>query len=1146
MAIVEVHHGQGQVERVTVSREQPLVFGSSPKCDIVLDTPGIQQFHGRIRWEKRRYKVDASSGVDFLEVDGKKVKSSSFYQGSEITVGSCRIFMLNDTEGKPRDDRTRLQAPPKAAPLAKPPATPDWLSDLQVSPPSSEIAVLDEPMVPSRFSQDRRGKGKGPYEGRLAALRAKYAAWRDEEVAPGQERVISSPLVVALVSSLVLLLGLGFSLWYIIGITNAQREFDHALSTYDDADYRNAITRFDRFATKYPEDERNQKARVYSAFASVRQFAGGAGPSWANAIKATRDMIGNVGDLEPYQDVKIDLADVVLQAAEGLSDRAKSTADPAALAEAEGAVTLHAELAGQATKTLYQRSKVPKKLGEARAAVLKSRVQSEALAAMDQALKVESVNAVYTARDALVARYSDLTNDRQLVTKLTAANEILRRNVVFDPSSRPAETITNPDPLGPPLTWVLRTALTPADPSGPMVFALVDGMAFGLDGRTGAPLWQLPVGLSSPFSPQALAGRDSAAIVVDAKTDELLRIESRTGNLVWRQSLGESVDDPPLVLGNQIIQTLPSGGLMFIDLETGQVQGTLKIGRQLTRSPVVDEAGQFLYVLGRESNLFVIARDSASCVAVEYLGHALGSLPSAPGRLGRFLIVPENHLLTESRWRVFLLEEKGAKLQPSQVLPIKGWTWSSPSASGSTLWAVGDRGGASAYAIGPYESRTPFTLIADMPSDARSSGPAYVFAKNEREAWVSSGRSARLDLNTEAGKLSEGWTLASAGPSAGRIQQAAKLAVLTQQVPDGPGIGVWGVDPETGKARWHTVLGSPWPVPPVETESGGLLSLATDGKALELSPERVQSGGFFEAVLPTPGTLRLVNDSLRQLTIGERTVIIPSPDSDSILVRQKLGGDLQRIELPAPLGATPIAWGEDLFIPGGSGRAYLIDSGSGASRAEPFVPSFDRSKPTQWKMPVLLDGDGLALADASGRLRRFERPTSNRPRLSPSVEVNLTEAIVGQVATTGKALVVVTSDQKLRSLSARDFSPIGAWDLSAPVTQGPASIGGYVFLADASGTIHCLAADGRRLWAVQVSGPGLFLPPFLKEGMASFLAQDGQVLVYKLDDGTLLDRVGLGVVPSGAPLTPGDSVVIPVGLGSLRTVRANALAEEVR
>ncbi len=57
-------------------------------------------------------------------------------------------------------------------------------------------------------------------------------------------------------------------------------------------------------------------------------------------------------------------------------------------------------------------------------------------------------------------------------------------------------------------------------------------------------------------------------------------------HLQWRLSLGEPAGDPPLVLGNQLAQVLPSGKLLLIGLESGELESTVNLGRPLARSPV--------------------------------------------------------------------------------------------------------------------------------------------------------------------------------------------------------------------------------------------------------------------------------------------------------------------------------------------------------------------------------------------------------------------------------------------------------------------------------------------------------------------------------------------------------------------------------
>src|SRR5262249_8016728 len=156
--------------------------------------------------------------------------------------------------------------------------------------------------------------------------------------------------------------------------------------------------------------------------------------------------------------------------------------------------------------------------------------------------------------------------------------------------------------------------------------------------------------------------------------------------------------------------------------------------------------------------------------------HASGSIPCSPTRVGRFLIVPENHEVGESCWSVFTLEDEGAKVVPvsatadAREAPGARRTWSPPAAQGARVWGLGDRGGLAALWIG--EGKVPLAAIAKIAADLQTSGPAFVRARSEREAWVASGRSGRFDLNAERGTIAPAWTLLDASPALAPIQVA--------------------------------------------------------------------------------------------------------------------------------------------------------------------------------------------------------------------------------------------------------------------------------------------------------------------------------------------------------------------------------------
>ena len=1170
MAILEVHNGEGRVERLILTREQPMMFGSSPRADIVLSGDGILPFHGRVRWQAKRarYKVDASPEAEYLLVNGHKMATASFRQGDEIQVGACRIFMINegDMQVAPvsipaRDDVTRVMAPSFLAPPAA--GTMIARGSARKAKEAAEKAagiefadvpnVLDDPDERRKFKKAIAAKAKEKTEtaeppkrgwNRMRYLLSARAS------RPGEEEVLSSPLVFGLMGAFLTLVLVGVSLFGIIQKTAANRLFDRALENLEDGDYRNAIRRFDDFLTANPKDARASSAKVHRAVANVRQYTATAGPSWTLALEAEKEMLETVGGEPAFKDSSGELDELVIKTGEGLADRAKSLADPKALAEAESTLDLHKTLEGEAAEALLKRSRLPSKLEAARAAVLKAQVRTKALAAMDQAIKDASSAGVYDARDALVALYADQAIDRELVSRMNKANDLIRKAVTVDVSERPAETEPRPEPLGPPTTFVLRDSIAANSASAPLVYTLADGFVYAIDGLDGAPAWQRAVGLSSPFPPQPIPG-GTTVLAVDARHRELIRLDARTGALVWRQTLDEAVIDPPLVLGNQVIQPLPTGKLLMIDLPTGSLRATMNLGRPITCSPVADEAGQALFVAGESDVLFVLTRDPLACVGVDYLGHAHGSISCTPARVGRYLIVAENFELSESRWRIFVIAEDGVKLSPVQDVSVLGWTWGTPAASGSVVWAAGDRGGAVAYAVGAYGEKTPFRPIAKMNPDAFPTGPAFPLARSERELWVGSGRSGRYELDPEAGKVTATWTLAAAGPAVFPPQVAGKLLVLSQQHTEGPGVALWGIEPESGAVKWRTVLGARWPSPPSVNAGGDqLVALGIDGNLLSLSQEMLAKGGFVTGLFPKPGGFRVPSSALTRLEGNGWTAVVPALGASTLLVRAADALEFKDVGLPCPMGAKPIGWAGGIFVPGEDGRAYLIDALTGESRAEPYVPPFDKARPSRWRAPAAIGSDAIALADTSGRLRRINFVTDPRPRLIVAAETALGADLAADPVSTKSAVVVVTSDNRVRAFATRDLSALGAWALEAPLASAPAIAGGRVFVADTAGNLLAIGEDGQRLWSTKLTGKGdtiaLIGTPAIRDDQVWLLARDGTLHARSLADGSPVSHASLGVLPYGGPLSFGKDLVVPTGFGTVRSLTINAQGEVLK
>ncbi|WP_220487822.1 outer membrane protein assembly factor BamB family protein [Tautonia rosea] len=954
--------------------------------------------------------------------------------------------------------------------------------------------------------------------------------------------MLSSPVVLILVLTLVILVSLGFGLFGIIREMAADRAFAKARESFENAEYRNAIERFDLYVENYPRHAHVSEARVLSALSEVRQFTTGSNPAWANALAAAESMYQNLREEPAYPNVKADLAGAVLDVTNGLLDRAQRLADAQALHLAENAVALHDRIGGSAAMLARERTKVPTRLEEARASVLKAKARETALASMDAALGAGDPDATYSARDTLVTQYSDLADDPEVISRLRSANELIRSRISVDLTRVSASDDPRPDPLGPPTSLVLRSSMEPAGKSPSLVYALADGFAYALDAANGAPIWHVAVGLDCPFPPVPIPGAGGDVLVFDPRENDLVRLSGSDGRLVWRQNLGESVVDPPLILGNQLAQPTVGGRLMLMNLVNGDRQAAVDLGRKLSKTPVADELGRHYYVLADAAVAFVIQRDPVECVAVEYVGHEPGSAACPPARLGNYLLVSENRRPESGRWSLFQIESEGTRLRLRQRVPHVGWTWDTPASSGQVIWAVSDRGSIDAYAIGPYEEENPLRLIARIEPEGSRLGPTFTYARTDRELWVASARSARYDLEPQEAKLSTVWTLSQAGAAVAPPQIRDRQMILTQAPDRGRGATLWSVDPLDGRVAWRTVLGTPWPTPP-EPSPGRreLASLSGDGSRLLIPLEDLQSGGFVVEPIPRPGDRRLPVGQLQRMDVGQATLILPSPDTDHLLIREQDGPDLTRVTLPSPLSARPLAWENDLLVPGIDGRVYLIEPTTGGPVADPLLPTFTGDGPISWLDPVPIGIDAIALADREGVVRRVIKDDGDRPRLAIEAEVTLGQPLVAPPGSTGDTVILATADGWIRALASRDLSPAGAWELDAPVALGPYTDldSGTVFVADASGKVIAFGLGGERLWTIDLEGDTLSGAPIIEGEDVWLLTLGGTLHLRSRTDGMPLNRFELTPLPASGPRPIDHSMVIPSSPGTLRLLRSS-------
>jgi hypothetical protein len=156
-----------------------------------------------------------------------------------------------------------------------------------------------------------------------------------------------------------------------------------------------------------------------------------------------------------------------------------------------------------------------------------------------------------------------------------------------------------------------------------------------------------------------------------------------------------------------------------------------------------------------------------------------------------------------------------------------------------------------------------------------------------------------------------------------------------------------------------------------------------------------------------------------------------------------------------------------------------------------------------------------------------------------SPEINLGNDLAADPMATEAALILVTKDGRIRALATRDLSPVGAWPLDAPLATPPAAVAGRGFLADSAGNVQAFGPDGQRLWSITLRDGACHGPPVVAGDSVWFLGRNGSLERHALGDGALLDRVALDILPAGDLQALGPQLVVPVGLGTLRTLKSD-------
>lgn len=1154
MSKLEVRSPDGRSELRKLSRSSPIIVGRNPISDIAVADDAVAPIHCRVSWNGKGFEV-AAVAPDGVDVNGVLVRRKELTDGDVIRVGTFDLVLVNGsgervkaTEGaKAKPRREELQPHPvaisdadleilsqgeveipivAATPRPKPAAEVRHETASAAEPPGKEPGLEDElpvlPVEPAPKFDDKRATKRSDGGPRPAGLWSRLRGRRR----PGEQEAVRSPLVLGLGGlTLTLLLAAG-TIWLLIGREGADRRYATATGHREAGRFADAIASYEQFLTEYAGDSRADEARYELGRTRVERYTAGGAPDWKKAIeefdgfaRAHREE----ADFDERRDVFLKLAEGIASGAAAAATRGGDRESLAAAAEGTKRFDRYAPADGAAGAV---RDRIAKEYARAEAAVRKREYFDDAVVRMEAALAKPDLDAAFTTRGNLLARYPDLASSKRVQALLERTLEAERKLVKGEvPDDRRGAAGEEARSLGT-VTVVGHTQARAGEVSGGrLVCAAARDSAFGIDATTGRPKWRRAIGLDTPFAPIEVDASVPALLAFDASRNELVLIRREDGELLWRTPVGAAVGRP-LVAQGQIDLATSDGRLLRFALETGEPLAGVSFPQGIVGPPVLADGGERLVLFGERATAYTLDLRSLEVRAVSFVGQAAGSIEAPPAGLGGLVVVCENDRLDSSRVRALTVDASTGSLREVASERIDGRTREPLVARGNVLLVPSSQERITAFSVSDQAGQPPLMRLAGVQIPEAKDVPTFLVAGPEGLVWAAGSALRKLRLGPDGLEILQG--AVAPGRHTQGPQESGDSLFVARSLSSSPAVYVSQADREAMTGTWRTVIGGSVLAVAVE---GSAATVVTDaGQAAVLRPGA--SGGFVDS-RPLPRWDEAAADPLKAAGLADGRAVAWRGGGNPLLWLVRPGEEPGQ---PQTLAAAPecplIALPGGIVVPIPGRIDWLPDSGG--RPIDPFllpVGGEGEARPT-WRSLARIDDEHFAAADDAGLLRVIAVRQEPLPHLAEVASVSLGGPARPILSLGGR--VVVATERQVRLLDPAGLRPVAEVTPDEPVTGGPWVAGETVFVQTGVGTLRGLdGADLAERWRVSLDGPVAGGPVATDDEWVA-ASQTGAV-VRLTSEGAERSRIRLGETLTGL-YRVGDGVLAASIGGSLHPV----------
>jgi TolA-binding protein/outer membrane protein assembly factor BamB len=955
------------------------------------------------------------------------------------------------------------------------------------------------------------------------------SALKHQRVRPGDEDVLRSPLVLGLsITAVVVLLAAG--IFYLIGFRRSvQEEFDIAKAQFDENKYAQAISEFEGFLTRHPDDSRAADARKWLGLSKIDQLTTGAAPKYEDGMAEFKTFIADQRDLPTFPEVQPMVTERAAAVAVGSATAAGKSFAPALLDVSRESKTILTTYSPKEAPPTEKLKEIDALIAASQAAILKHETYEGLLAQINKELDAQRPLEALKVRRELLARYGDVEKDKKLVEATQKTLEAERAIVKEETLDREPVRDALVSPAGVTLVYQARTRTDQVSVQRAVPVSAGDSV-FGIDTVTGAPVWKRSVGRDTPFFPV----RDSASntlVMFDAGRGELIRIRQNNGEVLWRQPIDEAVTSRPLVDEGQIYLAT-SGSLYRIELESGVASSKLTFSQPIS-NPVALSDGKRLVVAGDREVFYTLTKRPFACVSVSYLGQPSQSVVAPLLAMGPYVLAAENKASGGSHLRLLDTEPSDQPIREVASADIAGEVVDAPTVRGQNL-----------FVPSTGERVASFTVLADAGANPLSTGPTYevkgaqpsvtyLATAPDSEVFMASTALRKLQLTVDA--LQPAQEAVLLGMASQPLQYQDRLMFVARQRPFSEAVVMTPIDRGTLNGDWQAIVGAKIIAASTTTGDAPSLVCATEaGELFRVTSKLLDAGGFLSVAERLP-----LNDQLTDplfatpLPEGQMLVACGLPDPKLWLIN-RLGQIERSVTLPVPLQTAPAMLGTRVLV-AVPGKLQLIQSSSGQQAAQEFRLPSDLEGVTQWKQVVSTGPDNAIAVLDNGLVLLIRIQKDPKTHVAEAARFNLEAPLAGVGALGNEMFAVAATDGHVAVLTADGLEPKGERRFPSGPSAGPWVSGDDVFVEIGGTELHAMTAD-RELssrWTLQLPGSHVAGAPWTRGDVTCVPLQDGRVLKCSAATGEIQESISLNVTITGSPYFIGEQVLLPTLDGSL-------------